>query len=232
MLNIEKHKLILVQILKEIYSSIDVSSLLGFKGGTALNLIYNLPRFSVDLDFNLLDVEKKELVFEKLDIILQKFGTVKSKSKKHFTLFFLLSYGEGERNIKIEISLRKFPDSYELKNYLGIPMLIMKKEDMFAHKLAALLDRRNLTNRDLFDIWFFMKQRFAVNKELLEMRVGTDFKAYLGKCIEVVSKVNNTYILQGLGEVPGEKVKNEIKKNLKDELLFLLKFYKENPIIL
>lgn len=231
MFNIEKHKLILIQILKEIYSAIDISASLGFKGGTVLYLFYGLPRFSVDLDFNLLDERRKELVFEKLDIILQKFGTLKEKDKKRFTLFFLLSYGEKERNVRVEISVRNFPDNYEVKNYLGIPMLVMKKEDMFAHKLADLLDRKNLTNRDLFDIWFFMKERWAVNKELLELRVGTDLKTYLDKCIDVVSKVNNTYILQGLGEILNEKMKDEIKKHLKEELLFLFRFYKESPVV-
>ena len=64
MLDINQHKLILVQILKEIYSNITIASLLGFKGGTAAYLFYNLPRFSVDLDFNLLDPKKKDVVFQ------------------------------------------------------------------------------------------------------------------------------------------------------------------------
>lgn len=55
-----KHKIILVKILKNIYSDKDLRNVLGFKGGTALFLFYGLPRISVDLDFNLLD-EKKNL---------------------------------------------------------------------------------------------------------------------------------------------------------------------------
>jgi len=63
-----KHKKILVKILKDIYSDKDTRNVLGFKGGTALFLFYNLPRISVDLDFNLLEEEKKSLVFEKMKI--------------------------------------------------------------------------------------------------------------------------------------------------------------------
>jgi predicted nucleotidyltransferase component of viral defense system len=72
MLDIDRHKFILVQILKEIYSNISISSLLGLKGGTAFYLFYNLPRFSVDLDFNLLDLKEKEKVFQIIRIILKK----------------------------------------------------------------------------------------------------------------------------------------------------------------
>ncbi len=33
------------------------------------------------------------------------------------TLFFLLSYGLGDMNIKIEISTRNYPSDYELKSW-------------------------------------------------------------------------------------------------------------------
>lgn len=52
----------MLRILKDIYTDPDLNSLLGFKGGTALMFFYNLPRFSVDLDFNLLDAEKEQLM--------------------------------------------------------------------------------------------------------------------------------------------------------------------------
>jgi predicted nucleotidyltransferase component of viral defense system len=51
MIDINRHKFLLLQILKDIYSNIELSNWLGFKGGTALLFFYDLPRFSVDLDF-------------------------------------------------------------------------------------------------------------------------------------------------------------------------------------
>lgn len=54
-LNINRHKSILTEILKAIYEDATLAPLLGFKGGTAAALNYDLPRFSVDLDFDLLD---------------------------------------------------------------------------------------------------------------------------------------------------------------------------------
>jgi predicted nucleotidyltransferase component of viral defense system len=44
----------MLQILRDIYSDLELANVLGFKGGSALMFFYNLPRFSVDLDFNLI----------------------------------------------------------------------------------------------------------------------------------------------------------------------------------
>lgn len=228
MLNISKHKFILVQILKDIYSDASIASLLGFKGGTAIYLFYNLPRFSMDLDFNLLDISKKDVIFKRINNILQKYGKLKEAREKRFTLFSLLSYDKDEQNIKVEISKRVFPNSYEIKNYLGISMLVLKKKDMFAHKLVALIERRNIANRDIFDIWFFMKNNWGLNKQLVELRTKIDYKKCLKECISKVEKVDERYILQGLGEILDKKRKSWAKKNLKKETLFLLKFYLKN----
>ena len=66
MLDIQKHKFILVSILKDIYSDVSLGSIFGFKGGTAFYLFYNLPRFSVDLDFNLLDIKKSIYIISEI----------------------------------------------------------------------------------------------------------------------------------------------------------------------
>jgi predicted nucleotidyltransferase component of viral defense system len=59
MLDRNIHKTILLQILKDIYTDNSLGPILGFKGGTAANLFYNLGRFSVDLGFDLLDEKQK-----------------------------------------------------------------------------------------------------------------------------------------------------------------------------
>jgi hypothetical protein len=227
MLDIDRNKFILVQILKEIYSNISISSLLGLKGGTALYLFYNLPRFSVALDFNLLDLKEKEKVFPIIRNILKKAGVLKDEREKKDTLFFLLSYGEKASNIKVEVSKKIFPDHYDVKNYLGISMLVLRKEDMFAHKLVALSERKTVANRDFFDLWFFMKNNWEVNREIVEMRTGMELNNYLKDCIKKVGKVDERYILQGLGEILDKKNKKWAKENLKKDLLFYLRFYFE-----
>lgn len=225
MFDLAKHRFILVKILKDVYSDEKLGRFLGFKGGTACYLFYNLPRFSVDLDFTLLDQEKKDEVFERVKNILEKYGKLKEVREKRFTLFFLLFYKQEAKNIKVEISKRSFPDYYQVKNYLGIPVLVMKKEDIFAHKLVALLERKNIANRDLFDLWYFLKNSWSVNEELVEVRTKKKFKNYLKECIVKIKTVNERYILQGLGEVLDSKQKEWVKKNLKQELIFLMKYY-------
>jgi predicted nucleotidyltransferase component of viral defense system len=228
MLDIQKHKYLLVQILKDIYSEKDISSIVGFKGGTAAFLFYGLPRFSVDLDFNLLESEKKNLVFERIRDILRAYGNVKVARDKRYTIFFLLSYGQEDVNIKVEISKRKFPDSYEVKNYLGIPMLVMEKKDIFAHKLVAFIDRGSVANRDVFDLWFFFKKNWNIDKKIVNLRTGQKIESYLKECIKAVKGLNETYILQGLGEVLDVDQKEWVKGNLKKDLIFLMKNYLES----
>lgn len=151
MANINKHKFFLMQILKDIYSDIELANSLGFKGGTALMFFYDLPRFSVDLDFNLLDLTKEKTVYEKVRRILLKYGKIFDEALKFYGPIIVLDYGVGERKLKVEISNRQWKNQYERKNLLGINMEVMVAPDMFAHKLCALLDREELTNRDIFD---------------------------------------------------------------------------------
>lgn len=227
MFDIQKHKFILIQILKDVYSDKEIGSVLGFKGGTAVYLFYNLPRFSTDLDFSLLNEKKADLVFKRIAQISRKYAVIKDSRQKRFTIFFLLSYSQESKNIKIEISKRKFPEYYEVKNYLGVSILTMKKEDIFAHKLVALLDRKSIANRDLFDLWYFLKNNWEINRALVELRTKEKFKTYLRKCLKAFEKVNETYILQGLGEVLEKEYKAWAKENLKKDLIFLMKYYLE-----
>ena len=176
MLDRNAHKTILLQILKDIYTDPSLGPVLGFKGGTAANLFYDLGRFSVDLDFDLLKGDKESFVFDKVDKILNEYGIIKEKHRKKHTLLFVVSYDEKSQNIKVEINRRVFGSRYELKNYLGISMLIMVREDMFAHKLVAVLERTKTANRDVYDIWHFLKNLWPINKEIVEKRTGKNLK--------------------------------------------------------
>lgn len=228
MVNIDLHRSNLVNILREVYSDTLLRVCLGFKGGTAAVLFYELPRFSVDLDFDLLDFEKKEKVFERLKEILPRFGNLTQAVDKQSTLFFLLNYKQGERNVKVEISKRSLRGAYELKNYLGISMLVMEKEDMVASKLAALLTRRKFASRDLFDLWFFLKNNWQIDEEMLKEKTGLPLSEALKKAQKKVKTIKKTDLLAGLGELLDNKQKIWVKEKLQDELIFFLKLYMEN----
>ena len=61
-MDLNKHKLLMLRILNDIFTDKELAASLAFKGGTALMFFYQLPRFSVDLDFNLLCLEKSDTV--------------------------------------------------------------------------------------------------------------------------------------------------------------------------
>jgi predicted nucleotidyltransferase component of viral defense system len=230
MVDINKHKFFLVQLLKAIYSDIELAGSLGFKGGTALMYFYDLPRFSVDLDFNLLHIEKENLVYEKVRNIVLKHGKIFDEAKKFYGPVIVLDYGIGERKLKIEISKRVFNDRYEIKNLLGINMKVMVKQDMFAHKLCTLLDREVIANRDIFDSWFFMKNQTPVNKEIVESRMEMPFEKYIQKCIDRLDKIDDKRILHGMGDLMEDDLKKFVRTRLRTETIELLRFYQKFPI--
>lgn len=227
MFNPDKHRTIMVEVLKKFYADEEIGTALGFKGGTAAYLFYGLPRVSVDLDFNLLKPERKDQIFAKIVKILGQFGQIREAREKYFTLFFLLSYEKGGRGLKIEISKRPTGGSFLLQNTLGISMLVMKKEDALAYKLSAVLGRKRFANRDLFDLWFFLKEKWGINEEIIKKETGQEVKAYLKKVIKRVEKVDNDYLLDGLGELLDNRQKEWAKRKLKEELLFYLRLYLE-----
>jgi predicted nucleotidyltransferase component of viral defense system len=221
----------MVQILKDIYSDIELANSLGFKGGTALMFFYGLPRFSVDLDFNLLNVEKEDVVYRKIRKILLKYGKIHDEAKKFFGPLIVLDYGFDQRKLKVEITNRLFENHYEIKNLLGIDMKVMIPKDMFAHKLCALLDRNAIANRDIFDCWFFMQKQTPVNKSIIEFRMEMPYAEYLQKCIEHLESVSDKGLLQGMGELMDDKMKIFVRNKLRTEVIGLLKFYKDFPIL-
>lgn len=227
MLNNSKHNLIMSKILKEIYTS-EIGKFLRFKGGTMAMMLYGLDRFSVDLDFDLLDLDKKDEVYNKLKVILEKFGEIKESVIKISTIFFLLSYGDRDHNIKLEVNTRDFGSRYEIQSYLGIAMKVMVKEDIFAHKLCAWHERYGTTNRDMYDVCFFYKKFWEPNESIIKDRTGIDYREFLKFMLNKLETDPPRDILSGLGELLNEKQKSWVKNKLKDDLIFELKLRLNN----
>ena len=221
MLNIEKHEIILKQILKDIFKHNTLQGQLAFKGGTSLYLFYGLERFSTDLDFNLTSTKFE---YEEVTKIVEEYLNIDDFRSKRNTWFWLGSYERGLQKVKIEVSKRDYPDEYTINDFLGILIPTMEPEYMFAHKLCAITDRKKLQNRDLFDCWFMFDKQWEPNEEILKIRTGKSKAQYYKELTEYITHtVNRKKILDGLGEVLNEKLKIWTKKNLVDELLFQLK---------
>ncbi|TRZ53304.1 nucleotidyl transferase AbiEii/AbiGii toxin family protein [bacterium] len=222
-LDYPKHKTILLQMLKDIFSDTSIAPFLGFKGGTAALMFYGLDRNSVDIDLDLLDEKKEREVFEKIQKIAEGYGKIVDSKIKRFGLVTVIAYDTVSQNIKIEVNHRNFGSKYELKTILGISMLVMVKEDMFANKLMALYERVGKTSRDVYDVYFFAKNNWSINKKIVELRSGISFAQTIEKCVELLEKMKDRHILDGLGEMLTDSQKDWARAKLKSDTIFLLK---------
>jgi hypothetical protein len=107
-------------------------------------------------------------------------------------------------------------------------MLVMVQEDMFAHKLMAMLERIGKTSRDIFDVQYFAKNNWPINRKIVEERSGMTFKQALEKCIEMLEEMDNKHILDGLGELLTDSQKDSARAKLKSDTIFQLKLMHSN----
>jgi len=158
----EEYELI---VLKEIFSG-NLADKLVFKGGTALRLAYDSPRFSDDLDFSLLKNVKtedfinvcKEISTNNPNIVLvealKKFNTL-------FALFKVIDSSISQNfSIKIKVSTRE----ENLKKDKDYSLIVLKSSvspiNLIANTFSLekiLSDKLSIEPkriRDAFDIWF------------------------------------------------------------------------------
>ena len=150
-----------------------------FLGGTALRFLYNLPRFSEDLDFSVVK-EKECLPFVEIikkvkeEFILAGYDiSVSYNDKKNlqhaFIKFKSLMYEAGisplkEQNFSIKIECDTSPPQGAglttaiVNKYFPLSFLSYDIASLFAGKLHALLNREYTKGRDFFDLgWYLSK---------------------------------------------------------------------------
>lgn len=221
MLDRQRHEQILKSILREIYITPDLQTNLAFKGGTCLYIFYGLDRFSIDLDFNLLSDKLKDNL---LTNIIEKHLNITNRTNKRYTWFWLGSYEKNLPQIKIEVSKRDFPDKYINEDFYGLTIPTMTPGCMFAHKLCAITDRRKLQNRDLYDAHFMFSKHFDIDEEIIRLRTGKAVKEYFEDLVQFIEKrVSSNNILDGLGELLTDQLKDRVRSTLKRDILFDLK---------
>ena len=101
---------------------------------------------------------------------------------------------------------------------------------MFAHKLCALLDRTETTNRDIFDCWFFLNRRTAINRQIVEMRMGISLEDYLQRCIESLQQMSSRSLLNGLGELTDTAIKTFVRNKMLPETIQMMQLFQAFPL--
>jgi len=170
-----------------------------FKGGTALRIVYNSPRFSEDLDFSGFGIRVSEIedwVAGASEGIEQAGIAVSIEESKKTSGGYLgildLEFSGYQVRVLFEISLRR-KNGLKGRGVLvasdfvpAYTITLLPEEALVEEKLAALLDRGK--PRDFFDCYFMLrknmispKQRqvlFKVKQTLAGTRIN--FKAELG----------------------------------------------------
>jgi predicted nucleotidyltransferase component of viral defense system len=137
--------------------------------------LYNLPRFSEDLDFSVLAQGNIRETVESVARELK--AKIESKKTKTSFLFKLRFPGilTQFNTIRIDVSLVNIVLGFEVKNYIpsyiDIPpffLRVLKLEEILAEKIHALIKRNNA--RDLYDL-FFLLRFVEPNKELIQKKL-------------------------------------------------------------
>lgn len=227
-----KHKNQMYRLLQEILQNSILSNNLYFKGGTYAVLRGVLDRFSIDLDFDLPNIDKKDeirlqcyKIFKKLDL------EIKDESKNYLQFFLKYKSKPNERNtLKLEINddVNK-ANTYEKVNLLEINMYCNGHtlDTMFANKLIAAKARfeknGKIAGRDFYDIHHFFLEGIAINEKVIKEKTGLSVGEYLASLVIFIRKNLTTAILnQDLNPLLKPKAMKFVNTNLKQELLRIL----------
>ena len=174
----------LADLLRTIYDNEFLNGNFVLKGGTAINFLYfNMPRLSVDIDFNFVSGEQREDMLksrENIDKILTKIFTINGyeieKIKRYALLQYNLKYTNNAGNIdriKVEINFMERIPVFEIAekkiSIFDIPEFKVRTyrlEELFATKLRALLTRT--APRDMFDIYILLKSGLKLDERALK----------------------------------------------------------------
>ncbi len=161
--------------LSQLYLQKDSDFML-FKGGTALRLIYNSPRFSEDLDFTAVKMSrlKIENLIQNALVEIEKFGIdiridEFSATSGGYIGFMTLAILEEKVSLELNIS-RRIAGSGKgevtlISNEFVLPynLIQLSRRELVGEKIKALLERSK--PRDFFDLYFILRSNLLPAQE-------------------------------------------------------------------
>lgn len=227
------HKSYLNRLLMEIIDRPALSHNLAFKGGTCASMLGYLDRFSVDLDFDVLNRADEVALRQEFHRAFNYLGLTVFEELKNFLMFRLhYSNQPGKRsNLKISAtSLVVKANKYKVFYLPEIDRMITCQtiETMFAHKLVALSDRFDLhgtiAGRDIYDIHHFFVHGHSYLAQVIQERTGIETKDYLARLYNFIKEnVTQTNINEDLNTLLPSQQFQQIRKILIPETLAFLK---------
>lgn len=233
------HKSYLNRLLIEICDQPHLSQIIAFKGGTCASMLGYLDRFSVDLDFDLIQKSDETNIRKELHGV---FGHLGLKVIKEFdnVLMFLVQYPSvpGKRNsIKVSVnSLLINANKYQVQYFPEIDRLINSQtiETMFANKLVAVTDRYHLhqtvAGRDIYDIHHFFVKGYSYLGAVITERTGEKANMYFEKLSDFIKQnVTQTIINEDLNTLLTDQQFQSTRKILIPETLNFLVLESTHP---
>jgi predicted nucleotidyltransferase component of viral defense system len=166
--------------LSRLYQEKDSYRLL-FKGGTALRIIWQSPRFSEDLDFTGVHIAIKGIealmagTLAKIEMEGIQTEIVESKNTSGgYLAIFHFKTSEYRSQIQIEVSLRngkkRTGTAVLVQSDLVVPytLIHLKQEILVAEKIRACLTRGK--ERDFYDLYFILRSRLAFKEAFIQDR--------------------------------------------------------------
>jgi len=226
------HKSFLNRILIEIADSPLLSQQILFKGGTCASMLGYLDRFSIDLDFDMINSADETELNEVFLKIFSHLG-LEIVSKAKDTLFYNLKYSnksDSRNSLKFScIKPRIDSNIYKVQFFPEIDRLINSQtiETMFSNKLVAITDRyqkyKTIAGRDIYDIHHFFVQGYSFIPKIIKDRTGKNAYEYLIHLKNFIKEnVSATKIDEDLNSLLPQNRFQAIRKVLIPETLYFL----------
>ena len=200
-----------------------------FYGGTCLRIFHNLPRFSEDMDFSLVEkrddihlenyfpaiIEEFKLAGHEVNIVKKEkktFGRVESAFLKENTEAYDIKF-QTKKTIKVKIELDTDPplgfDTEQLTMQLpySFKTRCLVLSDLYAGKMHALVYRawqRRVKGRDWYDFEWYVRWRVPLNFGHLQERI----REFTGE--EISKETFMNMLREKLATTDIEKVKEDV----------------------
>ncbi|MFH0800525.1 MAG: nucleotidyl transferase AbiEii/AbiGii toxin family protein [Pseudomonadota bacterium] len=199
---------------------------IAFVGGTALRFLFDLRRFSEDLDFSLVRPEGfdfEELLadvgasFEAWNIVVEFKSKAAGAVVNSFLKFPDLMFENGLAHrrdqklfIKLEIDCNP-PEGFTTgfsfnQKYLPMNIFHYDLPSMFAGKLHAILLRQFTKGRDFFDLMWFLGKKVEPNLVQLENAI----RQTTGEDVKLTPAILRESLKKRISEADFKKIRNEL----------------------
>ena len=197
-------------------------SKIAFKGGTALKLFYGLPRYSEDIDYDILPKADGEKLLEVITRLFEKQKwEITDQALKYYTLLFEIRFAGVERNfrLKIEISTRQKQFDTTIVALRGVPVLTLEPSFLMTEKLFTFIERG--AGRDIFDAWYILNNAYPLNESMIQKSFG-DERSFFLNILTKVEKADSKKISRDTGKLLGADYRNWMKTSFLADLEFLI----------